>query len=63
MVKIRRSKDKDRVCNSCKSNGGKFWDVGVGGENGMVVLTLCDTCTDVLLQKLTVIKSKKAEEK
>lgn len=62
MVRIRRS--KDRLCNSCKSNGGKFYDIGVGPLNDVkVILTLCGTCKDILLEKLILLESEKAEEK
>lgn len=61
MVKIRKSKRK--LCDSCKSNGGRFYDIGIGQKDKMSVTTLCGTCIGVLLQKLTVIESEKAEGK
>lgn len=61
MVKIRKS--KGRYCNSCGSNGGRFYDIGIGKKDRMSVTALCDTCMHVLLQKLTILESEKAEEK
>lgn len=56
-VKIRRSKSK--FCNSCSSNGGKFYDIGIGRKDRMSVTVLCGTCMSSLLHKLTVVESEK----
>lgn len=61
MIRIRKS--KDRLCNSCGSNGGRFYDIGIGKKNRMSVTVLCSTCMYTLLEKLTVIESEKEEEK
>lgn len=59
-VRIRSSKKK--VCNSCESNGGKFWDIGIGPQDVVPhVTTLCDTCMHTLLQKLIIV-GKEANE-
>ena len=54
MVKIRQSKEK--FCDSCESNGGKFYDIGIGlRKDGIRLVTLCDTCMHTLLQKLIIV--------
>lgn len=59
-VKIRRSKEK--FCESCESNGGKFYDIGIGPKKGdMRLLTLCDACMHQLLQKLIIVGSEHNE--
>ena len=54
-VRIRKSNKK--LCKSCKSNGGKFYDVGIGFHVGEEpeIITLCDTCMHELLQKIIVV--------
>ena len=59
MVKIRHSKDVG--CNSCESNGGKFYDVGIGPKGRMSITRLCDTCMHQLLQKLIIVGSEANE--
>lgn len=57
-VKIRKSKQK--LCESCESNGGKFYDIGIGPQKGSIKLTtLCDACMHSLLQKLIIVGSDK----
>lgn len=59
-IKIRHTKDSHPVCNSCKSNGAKFYDIGIGPIKGTKqVTTLCDTCMHTLLQKLIIVGSDK----
>lgn len=55
-VKIRHS--KSRKCDSCSSNGGKFYDIGIGPVTNITVTCLCDTCIHTLLQKLIEMGAK-----
>lgn len=53
-VKIRKSKTK--LCESCKGNSGKYYDIGIGPKKGDIQLvTLCDACMHQLLQKLIIV--------
>lgn len=52
-VKIRNS--NIRCCDSCKSDEGKFYDIGFGNKNNMNITTLCDECMHTLLQKLIIV--------
>ena len=59
-VNIRKS--KKNKCESCESNGGIFYDVGIGPQKGeKKITTLCDTCMHSLLQKLLIVGSKHNE--
>ena len=56
-VKIRRSKASK--CESCQSNGGKFYDIGIGPQGVVPSITvLCDTCMHSLLTKLIEMGAK-----
>lgn len=53
-VNIRKSKKKS--CDSCRSNGCIFYDIGIGPIGGKKqITTLCDTCMHSLLQKLIIV--------
>lgn len=61
-VKIRRTKGNHPVCNSCSSNGGKHYDIGIGPVKGnKLVIVLCDECMHSLLQKLIIVGSEFSE--
>ena len=59
-VNIRKS--KKRKCESCESNGGVFYDIGIGPQKGTKqIITLCDACMHSLLQKLLIVGSEHNE--
>ena len=56
-VKIRKAK-RSEICNACLKNEGTFYDLGFGHKSSRIVITLCDGCMHMLLQKLIIMGSK-----
>lgn len=59
-VKLRRAGSR-KQCNSCLTKIGRFYEVGIGNKNKLIVVCLCDECIHTLLQKLIVLGSEENE--
>lgn len=63
-VRIRKSKTtgNERKCDSCRSNGTKLFDIGIGPQDVEPhVIRLCDHCMHTLLTKMIIVGGKGSE--
>ena len=54
-INIRKAKIL-KQCESCKSNGTKLYEIGIGiGSNRKTMICLCNACMHTLLQKMIIV--------